>query len=191
MAKVYHAEVAGPLEAPCSMSSESKTFTIWMKSLVYHANGCTVFDSKGEIVYRVDNYDSKCSSEVFLMDRQGKVLCTIQRKRLRIFGRWDGYRLDTKKPWFQVRKCSRVLTVDLACEVTIGHCKYWIVSLAHKASFQIVDIDGDVVAEVKQKQVCSGIMLGDDVLSLEMKPHFDHSLIMALVTVNGLINGKM
>ncbi|GLT78245.1 hypothetical protein SLA2020_497850 [Shorea laevis] len=188
MAKVY--PEAAPIEASC-MCSERKTFTIWMKSLVYQANGCTVFDSKGEIVYRVDNYDSKCSSEVFLMDGQGKVLCTIKRKRLRIFGRWDGYRPNAGKPWFQVRKYSKVLVGDLACEVRVGDCKYWILSLAHKAAFRIVDIDGAVVAEAKQKQVCSGILLGDDVLSLEVKPHFDHSLIMALITVNGLINRKL
>lgn len=37
---------------------------------------------------------------------------------------------------------------NLACEVTVGFDKYWVVKLAHKAAFRIVDIEGDVVAEV-------------------------------------------
>lgn len=51
-----------------------------MKSLVLHGKGCTVFDSNGGIVYRVDNYDRKFSNEVYLMDFRGKVLYTILRK---------------------------------------------------------------------------------------------------------------
>lgn len=51
-----------------------------MKSLLMQANGCTVYNQKGEIVYRIDNYDHKNSNEVYLMDLQGKVLFTILRK---------------------------------------------------------------------------------------------------------------
>lgn len=62
------------------MTSKRETFTIWMKSLVYQANGCTVYNTTGDIVYRVDNYDKKGSSEVYLMDLRGKVLFTMKRK---------------------------------------------------------------------------------------------------------------
>lgn len=51
-----------------------------MKSLILSSNGCTVFDSNGQIVYRVDNYDHKCSDEVYLMDFRGQVLFTILKK---------------------------------------------------------------------------------------------------------------
>ena len=62
------------------LTSQRETFTIWMKSLVCHTNGCTVYNSAGQIVFRVDNYDKKCSNEVHLMDLQGKVLYTIRKK---------------------------------------------------------------------------------------------------------------
>lgn len=62
----------------CSSSSKPSTFTVWMKSLVMQANGCTVYNENGEIVYRVDNYDKKGSSEVYLMDLKGRVLFTIR-----------------------------------------------------------------------------------------------------------------
>lgn len=67
---------------PLSISSSTggEIFTIWMKSLILGGKGCTVFDSNGEVVYRVDNYSSKGCDQVFLMDSQGHVLLTILRK---------------------------------------------------------------------------------------------------------------
>ena len=82
MAKVHPAQASDPCSTMSSAGRE--TFTIWMKSLVCHTNGCTVFDSNGDIVYRVENYDSKGSSEVQLMDLRGRVLFTIL-KRVQIY----------------------------------------------------------------------------------------------------------
>ncbi|KAF3448543.1 hypothetical protein FNV43_RR09256 [Rhamnella rubrinervis] len=177
------------------MNSERETFTIWMKSLVYQTNGCTVYNSQGQIVFRVDNYEDKCSNEVHLMDLQGNVLCTIRKKKLQAFGGWVGYRwngsdIDKDKPWFQVKRSYS----SLACEITVDQCdKYWIMRLtaAGKAGFKIVDGDRAIVAEAKQKQSSTGVALGNDVLSLEVEGDKDHSLIMALVTVYGLIRGKI
>ena len=82
MAKVHPqmpAAVPPPPPPPSDscITSRRETFTLWMKSLVIQGNGYTVFNSDGEIVYRIDNYDKKRSSEVYLMDLQGKVLFTI------------------------------------------------------------------------------------------------------------------
>ncbi|WCJ26238.1 hypothetical protein M5689_008071 [Euphorbia peplus] len=174
------------------MTIKRETFTVWMKSLVCHTNGCTVFDSKGDIVYRVENYDQKSSNEVYLMDFQGRVIVTIRKKRLLVFRRWYGYRRNEKnankeeKPWFQVRRihCMR-------CEVRVGFDKYWIVKLGEKGDFRIVDFDGGIIAEVKQKKSARGIELGDDVLSLIVEPRIDHCFIIAILTVYGLINNKL
>jgi hypothetical protein len=69
-------------------------FTIWMKSLVLNGSGCTVYDSGGRIVYRVDNYGSRRAADVCLMDLAGNVVVQILSKaRLgHLVGRWDGYR---------------------------------------------------------------------------------------------------
>ncbi|KAL0408251.1 UNVERIFIED_CONTAM: protein LURP-one-related 2 [Sesamum radiatum] len=61
-------------------SSEREVFTVWMKSLVISSNGCTVFNSKGDIVFRVDNYQTRRSTEILLMDYNGQVLFSIRRK---------------------------------------------------------------------------------------------------------------
>ncbi|GMN32207.1 hypothetical protein TIFTF001_003561 [Ficus carica] len=174
MAKV-HPDDDQALSLPPYQTHERETFTIWMKSLVYHTNGCTVYNSNGDIVFRVDNYEKKCSNEVHLMDLHGKVLYTIRKKKLQAFGGWDGYRWSAsnmnkeEKPWFQVKRdCKMLIMGDLACQITVGCDKYRI-----------------------QKLSSSGVVLGDDVLSLEVEPHRDHSLIMALVMVYGLIRRKM
>ncbi|KAI4326976.1 hypothetical protein L6164_019485 [Bauhinia variegata] len=184
MGKVYPQEDA----SPACTTSKRETYTLWMKSLVFHSNGCTVFDSNGEIVYRVDNYDRKGRRQVNVMNLRGKVLCTIN-KRLLSFGCWDGYRSTTSDcPWFQAKKCHGR---KVACRITVGCQKYTIERIAGKAAFRIVNIAGQVVAEAKQKQSSSGVVLGDDVLTLHVEGNTDHSLIMSLVTVYGLICGRM
>ncbi|KAM1920164.1 hypothetical protein ACFX15_024005 [Malus domestica] len=164
-------------EAPLSSSlaeyctSKQETFTIWMKSLILNSNGCTVFDSNGKIVYRVDNYDCKCRGEVYLMDLKGKTLFTIRRKKFHLPGIWEGYRstgLDKNQPH-----------------------QYRIESLSSKSSYKILDKFGRPVAEVKRKQSTCGVVLGEDVLTVVVEPLVDHSLIVGLLVVCGLINRKM
>ncbi|KAM7494225.1 hypothetical protein LguiB_028834 [Lonicera macranthoides] len=205
MAKVYpQTPITSATIDSTNMTSTKETFTIWMKSLVFHGNGFTVFNSNGEIVYRIDNYNKKCSGEVYLMDLRGKVLFSIHRKKLQVFGGWDGYKWkgsgsEVKKevPWFEARRkcCMNILKRNIvSCDVSLGcdhraktRC-YEILGLGGKSSFKIVDRQGALVAEVKQKEASSGILLGNDVLKLVVEPQVDHSLIMALVTVYGLIN---
>ncbi|KAK7358634.1 hypothetical protein VNO77_00572 [Canavalia gladiata] len=191
MAKVYPQELT--TSSQC-LTSKRETYTLWMKSLVFHSNGCTVYDSNGDIVYRVDNYDRKGRREVNLMDLRGKVLCTIK-KRLLAFGCWEGHRCNSsncrsqEQPWFQVK---RMIKGKVACQITVGCQKYSIIRTGAKAAaFRIVNIDGQIVAEAKQKHSASGVVLSNDVLTLDLAAGTDHSLIMGLVTVYGLICGIM
>ncbi|PNX85451.1 tubby C 2 protein [Trifolium pratense] len=182
------------------LSSKRETYTLWMKSLVLHSNGCTVYDSNGHIVYRVDNYDRKGKREVNLMDQQGNLLCTIK-KRLLALGCWEGHKYCSKsnsrsqeqQPWFEVKKCL-TLTGKIACEIKAGSKNLCIerISIGKSIAFRIVNkLDGQIIAEGKQKQSSSGVVLSNDVLTLDLAAGTDHSLIMALITVYGLICGKM
>jgi uncharacterized protein YxjI len=56
--------------------------TVWKKSLLFNCNGFTVFDSKGNLLFRVDNYmaTSGSNGEIVLMDAAGKPLLTMRRK---------------------------------------------------------------------------------------------------------------
>lgn len=54
--------------------------TVWKKSLLFNCNGFTVFDAKGNLVFRVDNYVAGKSGEIVLMDGSGEPLLTVRRK---------------------------------------------------------------------------------------------------------------
>ncbi|CAK9144676.1 unnamed protein product [Ilex paraguariensis] len=145
-----------------STSFKQEVFTIWMKSLIFGSNGCTVFDSNGQIVYRVDNYNHKYSDEVHLMDRVGKVLFTIVKERFKFWGSWKGYRcgtdLNKEMPVFQVRRTFGILRGDSVCEVDVGLDKnqrqqYRMEIWTRKSSCKIVEPLGELVAEgVSSKQ---------------------------------------
>ncbi|XP_027084172.1 protein LURP-one-related 11 [Coffea arabica] len=182
----------------CYITSGRESFTLWMKSLVFHGNGCTVFDSDGKLVYRIDNYGQKYSREVDLMDVGGNVLFSIRQKKMPVFGHWDGYRrsdaeVNKRTPSFQVRKLRNVLKGGMRTYVVSGTetSSYQIRGLPDKSAFKITDTNGKAVAEVKQKQSSSGVNFGEDVLSLVVEPQVDHSLVMALVIVYELINHKL
>lgn len=201
MAKVHPQEqesTTSSLSHDDQCLNKRERYTLWMKSLVLHSNGCTVYDSNGNIVYRVDNYDTKGGREVNLMNLKGNVLCTIK-KRLLAFGSWEGHkyhssnsdsRSQKEQPWFQVKRC---LTGKIACHIKVGSQNLYIerTSIGKSFSFRIVNKDGQIIAEAKRKQSSSGVVLSNDVLSLDLAAGTDHSLVLALITVYGLICGKM
>lgn len=78
--KIHPGTLAAAAASSVYFTRKQESFTIWMKSLILNSRGCTVYDSAGQIVYRVDNYDCKHSNQVFLMDSVGTVLFTILRK---------------------------------------------------------------------------------------------------------------
>ncbi|CAN4077374.1 unnamed protein product [Withania somnifera] len=182
------------------VKSTRETFTIWMKSLVFNGNGCTVFNSKGEIVFRVDNYQESCRDEVCLMDLKGQVLFSIKREKLRVFGRWNGYGSCDEikgRPLFQIRRNYDMFSREnvicyFGCdENNVGISCYKIQQLDRNSSYKVINSTGQVVAQVKQKQSSRGFGFGGDVLTLQVEPHIDQSIIVALVTVFGLIHGKL
>ncbi|XP_057764432.1 protein LURP-one-related 4-like [Salvia miltiorrhiza] len=182
----------------CGYSSERETFTVWMKSLVFHGNGCTVFNSRGEVVFRVDNYQKKCSSKVFLMDSTGQTLFSIYRKKLRFLGWWDGFKgEEEKKPWFRVRRNHSIFGRDISCRVILKCDQnstttyYKIIGLEGKPSLKIIDLSGHLLAQAIQKQSSEGIPLGEDVLTLMVEPNADQALIVALLTIYSLINNTL
>nr|XP_023926796.1 protein LURP-one-related 2-like [Quercus suber] len=192
------------------ITSKREAFTIWMKSLVMQGNGCTVFNENGEIVYRIDNYDKKCSNKLNLESPR----------------RWDLYKCNNAsmynkgEPLFQVRKIFRFPKGEVSYQVTMlsekaqASCYMPEISTGELA-FKITDSMGELVAEARQKHSFSGVGLGHDVLqtkanreeiwlekmkknmtieqllTLMVESHVDQSIVMALVTVYGLMQCRM
>lgn len=58
---------------------------VWKKSLLPNCNGFTVFDNRGNLVFRVDNYVGSHKDHILLMDAAGTPLFTIRRKVINIY----------------------------------------------------------------------------------------------------------
>lgn len=86
MTRVYPSNVAERLEttttssSPAGRNDSAAILTVWKKSLLFNCNGFTVFDGKGNLVFRVDNYVASNKGEIVLMDATGKPILTIRRK---------------------------------------------------------------------------------------------------------------
>ncbi|KAG2328151.1 hypothetical protein Bca52824_010879 [Brassica carinata] len=182
---------AGEDKNSAYLTTEQESFTIWMRSLVFHSKGCTVFDSKGNLVYRVDNYDSKSRSESYLMDLYGVVLFKFQ-QTLGLFKSCRGY--NSTGTSFRLRKNFKVSSSSF--KVVMGSGKddrqscYKIVSRG--SGFTIEDEPGRLMADVKKKQShINGLNFGEDVLTMVVEPQVDHSFIMGIVIAYGLLKSKL
>lgn len=171
--------------------------TVWKKSLVFSCSGFTVYDSSGNLVFRVDNYCSDPMNEILLMDDRGMALLTIHRKRLSLHNEWQGFLgefQEAQKPLFVVRKApSLLLPTNNLGEVYLGsfdkskqkqNSDYHIEGCYAKRSFTIFNSSGNVVAEGKPKQVKSDqIKLGGDVFNLVVQPGYDQAFVMGLIII--------
>ncbi|KAL0429956.1 UNVERIFIED_CONTAM: protein LURP-one-related 2 [Sesamum radiatum] len=169
MARVHPQVVAN------STSTKQEAFTVWMKSLILGSNGCAVFDSD-EIVsgWGVGGYRSRGGRGVKNKENLGFRVRKLVGIRM-ILGLLTGY-----WPYKVVVRLSEDQT-----------CEYVMETHVSRPCCKIVDKSGGLVAEVKRKISKSGVVLGEDVLTMVVEPNIDHSLIMGLVVVFGLINHKL
>ncbi|CAD6228344.1 unnamed protein product [Miscanthus lutarioriparius] len=207
MAKIQPLPLPAAASSPpsCSPSGDERRslqkqaeYTVWMKSLVFNGNGCTVYGADGGVAFRVDNYGCRGGREVFLMDRAGKTLIRVQRKGLPgVFRRWEACRCsddgeETTTPWFRVQKMGagkNGATVTMTHHVSGGSGPaYTIQGCTGKSGYQVTGAGGAVAAAVEQKRTPSGVALGDDVLTLAVGAGTDHLLALGLVVICGLMN---
>ncbi|EES04155.1 protein LURP-one-related 11 [Sorghum bicolor] len=174
-------------------------YTVWMKSLVFNGNGCTVYGADGRVAYRVDNYGCRGGREVFFMDRAGSNLIRIQRKSFFMFRRWEACRCfddgegEEARPWFRVHKtwkqddgCAAVVTMHGSGRT------YRIEGCARKSDYRILSADdGAIMAAVGRKRTSAGVVLGEDVLALTVGSATDHLLALGLVVVCGLMSRRL
>ncbi|KAL2541286.1 Protein LURP-one-related 8 [Abeliophyllum distichum] len=103
---------------PLSVGS-SAVLTVWKKSLLFNCDGFTVFDSKGNLVFRVDNYMSHNKAQIVLMDASGNSLLTIRRKKLSLGDCWLVFDGETAmNPMFSVRKNINLLNTKCLAHVS-------------------------------------------------------------------------
>ncbi|XP_020591645.1 protein LURP-one-related 8-like [Phalaenopsis equestris] len=188
MAKIYpNSPISSSPLASISAESQPATLTVWRKSLLFNCSGFTVFDSKGNLSFRVDNYSSASRTEIVLMDAAGKPLYTIRRKKLSIADHWHIFDGDASasRPRFSVRKHVSLLpSKELAYMTTYGREEGIIYgiegSFSHRAC-AVYDDRRRQVAEIRRKEPVAGVAFDGDVFRLIVQPGFDAGLSMTVV----------
>ncbi|KAL3511896.1 hypothetical protein ACH5RR_024613 [Cinchona calisaya] len=177
------------------ISEEEMHLTVLKTSLFFSGDGFTVYDCKGQLVFRVDTYGPDSDkSELVLMDPFGKCLLTVRRKRPSLHQRWEGFlgeRVEGQKPIFSVRRSSMIgrsgLTVDMYNNP--GE-EYQIEGSYAQRCCTILNGEKESVAEIRRKvDASANVMLGKDVFLLSLKPGFDAAFAMGLVLVLDQIYG--
>ena len=80
MARVHPKAPSQSASPAVSVRKKAEVMTVWRKSLLFNCKGFTVFDSAGNLVFRVDNYSTSSKREIVLMDASGAPLFTFRRK---------------------------------------------------------------------------------------------------------------
>ncbi|KAI3982075.1 hypothetical protein MKX01_018981 [Papaver californicum] len=201
-----------------SVFQEETQLTVRKTSLFFPGDGFSVYDFKGEVVFRVDSYGHSGheQDELVLMDASGKCLLTVRRKRPSLHHRWEGYigeKSEGQKPIFSVKRSSIIGKSSVTVEVYNHHHHHHHDHEQHSPNHVVAEeyqVDGsfsqrcctfyntssmmmskEVVAEVKRKvDAANNVLLGKDVFTLCIKPGFDAAFAMGLVLVLDQINGN-
>ncbi|KAJ3676637.1 hypothetical protein LUZ60_004049 [Juncus effusus] len=167
---------------------EAVVLTVWRKSLLFNGYGFTVFDPKGNLLYRVDNYASESKGEIVLMDALGKPLLTIRRKKLSLSDHWAVYNGEctTGKPVFCAKKQVRPFQAKSLMELRSSGgstSQLHVEGSYSKRCCSVLDGSRREVASVRCKQLPAGggAVLGRDVFQLVVEPGFEQVHAMAIV----------
>ncbi|KAH1090847.1 hypothetical protein J1N35_018104 [Gossypium stocksii] len=167
--------------------------TVWKKSLLFNCNGFTVFGSKGDLVFRVDNYMDGNKGEILLMDATGNPLLTIRRKKMSLGDSWLVYKGESTStnPLLCVRKSMNILNNKCLAYVIPGdstsnrsnNVVYEIEGSYSQRSCSVYDDRRRLAAEIKKKEaVNGGVAYGNDIFRLVVQPgHIRTDFAMALV----------
>uniref|UniRef100_A0A1D1YT75 Protein LURP-one-related 8 n=1 Tax=Anthurium amnicola TaxID=1678845 RepID=A0A1D1YT75_9ARAE len=175
-----------PAPSPDAGGGEAAVLTVWRKSLLFNCSGFTVFDAKGNLVFRVDNYVSGNKREVLLMDAAGKPLLTIRRKRLSLGEHWMVYQgEEARNPRFSAKKRGgfrqhKALAHVAACGGD-GHRALEVEGSYSSRCCAVYDERRRPMAEVKRKEAVRGVGFGVDVFRLVVQPGFDPAVAMVIV----------
>ncbi|XP_073015898.1 protein LURP-one-related 12-like [Primulina eburnea] len=170
--------------------------TVRKTSFFFSGDGFNAYDSKGELVFRVDSYgrDAGEAAELVLMDAAGGCILTLRRKRPSLHQRWEGFageRMEGHDPLFSVRRSSLIGRSAITVEVysNTGE-EYQIEGSFACRSCTVFNAEKEAVAKIRRKvDASTNVVLGKDVFLLSLKPGFGGAFVMALVLVLDQIDG--
>ncbi|XP_020596793.1 protein LURP-one-related 8-like [Phalaenopsis equestris] len=166
---------------------EPSSFTVWRKSLLFNCSGFTVFDAKGNLAFRVDNYSFSNRTEIVLMDTAGNSVFTVRRKKLTLVDHWHIF--EGEVPALRRRFSARKHLTLLPSKV-LAHVKpsggekgpiYCVEGSFSHRSCVVYDEQRRPVLEIRRKEAIGGVAFGGDVFRLIVHPGFDSGLAMTIV----------
>ncbi|XP_072976142.1 protein LURP-one-related 5-like [Typha angustifolia] len=199
MCRIHPTESSHAIELS-RKSDEPSVYTVWKKSsMAFHGmDGFSVYDSSGGLAFRVDNYSrrNRCfTTEVLLMDGDGRALLALRPQILSMHNQWNGYKGEegwnkrSRSHVFSMRRCSILQSTDEA-EVFMGSPdnksqmpSFLIEGCFWRRCCKVRGSEGKEVARICRKKVGTSVVLGDDVFSLVVQPGADCELIMAFVVI--------
>ncbi|RID67262.1 hypothetical protein BRARA_D02351 [Brassica rapa] len=188
MTKV-HPKFPNTCEESLCDSKAAAVLTVWKKSLLFNCDGFTVYNSSGDLVFRVDNYMNSSKDNIVLMDASGLPLLSIRRKKLSLGDCWMVYDGETQRdPIFTARKNVSIMTNrrSLAWVSTKKTLLYEIEGSFGQRSCKIVDErrNKKKAAEIKRKEaMVGGVAFGKDVFKLIVESEMEPRVAMAFTII--------
>ncbi|CAL4908760.1 unnamed protein product [Urochloa decumbens] len=193
-------------QPPAAAGEEPVTLTVWRKSLLFNCRGFTVFDSSGDLVYRVDTYASDSRAEVVLMDAAGRAVLTVRRRKVIGLGadQWlvyPGEETRRMPPLYAVKRAApkymrgggggKSMAHVAPCAAAAGGKRgsggggYEVEGSYMRRCCTVYDERRRAVAEVRPKEA-----VGSDVFRLVVQPGTEVAMAMAVVLALDQMFGK-
>ncbi|KAJ0262297.1 Protein LURP-one-related 8 [Hirschfeldia incana] len=184
-----HPKFSNTYEESLCDSKAAVVLTVWKKSLLFNCDGFTVYNSNGNLVFRVDNYMNSPRDNIVLMDASGLPLLSIRRKKLSLGDCWAVYDGETQRdPIFTAKKNVSILTNkrNLAWVCAKKTVLYEVEGSYGQKSCKIVDVrrNNKKTAEIKKKDaMVGGGSFGKDVFKLIVESDMEPRVAMALTII--------
>lgn len=188
MTKV-HPKFPNTCEESLCDSKAAVVLTVWKKSLLFNCDGFTVYNSQGDLVFRVDNYMNSPKDNIVLMDASGLPLLSIRRKKLSFGDCWMVYDGETERnPIFTARKNVNILTNRRTLAWISAKKTMWyeIEGSYGQRSCKMLDErrNKKKMAEIKRKEaMVGGVAFGKDVFKLIVEPEMEPRVAMAFTII--------
>lgn len=164
-----------------SSDRDTEFLTVWNKSLLFNCRGYTVYNSSGNLKFRVDNYMAPIKGDnIVLMDAGGSALLTVRRKKVLNLSLADSWLIFNGEmatsPLYSVRKLRGNKTLAQVISSKTNKVVYEMEGSYTQRCCTVLDGKRRKVAEITRKE---GV--GMDVFRLIVHPEIDTARAMALV----------
>ncbi|KAM3206370.1 hypothetical protein ACQJBY_061828 [Aegilops geniculata] len=202
--KVHPNVAAASLAVPAAEEKgEAVSLTVWRRSLLFNGKGFTVFDTNGNLVFRVETYSRGSPREVVLMDPDGVALLTVRRKKLSFAEEWLVYDGDGDEPAprrFTARRNMSLLPTKSLARLSpprsldgIG-CRYDVEGSYAGRSLDMFACTSRASGGNQRRRVATvcrkEAAVGPDVFRLTVEPDFEAALAMAVVILLDQMNAS-